>query len=1135
MIDQTLFKKHFVGRDGFQWWIGQIPPEESWRENIAGEAAESNTTAKGFGERYRVRILGYHTANADDIPDDELPWAYVMYPVTAGGGGRGSSQSANLTQGTFVFGWFMDGDDAQLPIIMGVLGHNDYAAVMKNVTPTRFLPFDGYPEQDEVFGEERSTLQVKKGSGGDVLQQENAQGQQNTNDQYTSSAQSNTSQLTASDVDPPPKDTIPKTSECEKSPLGDIQNVLQNLMNEVHKLNAMIYDAKGAITAGIKDAQRYIDNLIGKATNAIAGAMKWIFTEIEKFVLKQINGITSKTHSLVFPNLREPLRLGIAQANDIIVCIFRKLINELPSMIGGFISDMIGDLIGSIEGGIPSPTKVVNVPRCFIEGFVGTTIGNVANQITDSINQALSAVSDIAGAVGDVIGDVMGFIEDIIAFISCDDNPQCPSVNEWSIWSGPGSKGGDSNLSSLLESAKNVSSSVTQLGSKAQNSLSGLGEIDFGGVFEGAQCDLGPRPCSSPTVEYIGDGIGAQINLIISSTGEVMGGDVISSGIGYNESRSYVKVYDDCGIGHGAVIKPIFGPVDPVFDEDFDPNLPIVYPDYGTGRPGDENPSGNGSGSDSVFPGVGGGGDSVFPGVGEGNNSSIPGTPGAGPIAPNKPSKTKPKGPRGEEIEICRSVSFKIVMSAGGGPEFAPIRVRFTLIGDIPDYSGDSFFEFDVTDRDTTITQCVYPNQDYLVTASSLPSTSERIQRAADDGLYDIDDPDNISLRITRGPQSGDARYGDHKGTDREGFTSGNGLWADFKDKISDDRPLGSAGPRDLQIYPSRGQYKEIDAISDHKVIYRLKADRLPSLPDTSGEDPIGIVDLIVIHPGFDYLPAPDGSTGGDGDVWQEKDETVIIGGDDDDPPEFEVQVPNKGKNPPNHPDIWVPTPGDGGLVPDWNPEEDYVPGDVVKVPTVPGTDYYPPIPPGNTVPVPPGGIVTTPPTSEVTEGTDNEGNSVPILPGVPTPFPGGGTITTPPIGGGGGGAGDGGSLGSERFTQTRYPSTSAYPVILYLCEVIIQSAGVDYKPTDTVVIEPNMGATAVPKFDQFGRLLSVKVTAGGEGFQSMPKLYIKTETGFGAKILPKFCIDRIGIDDLERNPELQDKVISVVDCVGKI
>ena len=86
----------------------------------------------------------------------------------------------------------MDGEDAQLPVIMGVLGNNDYNAVMKNVTPTRFIPFDGYPMNDEVMGQKRSTTQVRSSGGGTVAQQTNGQGQP-TNDQYTSSRQGNTS------------------------------------------------------------------------------------------------------------------------------------------------------------------------------------------------------------------------------------------------------------------------------------------------------------------------------------------------------------------------------------------------------------------------------------------------------------------------------------------------------------------------------------------------------------------------------------------------------------------------------------------------------------------------------------------------------------------------------------------------------------------------------------------------------------------------------------------------------------------------------------------------------------------------------------------------------------------------------
>ena len=109
----NLVKSHFVGRDGFVWWIGQIPNEDVWKENKAGYPQPNNSDSPGFAERYKVRIMGYHTGAMEDLKDDELPWATVMYPTTAGGGGRGSYQSANLTQGCFVFGFFLDGDQCR--------------------------------------------------------------------------------------------------------------------------------------------------------------------------------------------------------------------------------------------------------------------------------------------------------------------------------------------------------------------------------------------------------------------------------------------------------------------------------------------------------------------------------------------------------------------------------------------------------------------------------------------------------------------------------------------------------------------------------------------------------------------------------------------------------------------------------------------------------------------------------------------------------------------------------------------------------------------------------------------------------------------------------------------------------------
>ena len=83
------------------------------------------------------------------------------------------------------------------------------------------------------------------------------------------------------------------------------------------------------------------------------------------------------------------------------------------------------------------------------------------------------------------------------------------------------------------------------------------------------------------------------------------------------------------------------------------------------------------------------------------------------------------------------------------------------------------------------------------------------------------------------------------------------------------------------------------------------------------------------------------------------------------------------------------------------------------------------------------------------------------------------------------------------------------------------------------VVIEPNNGAVVEPIFDGQGRVTSVKVIDGGEGFTEFPNIFIQSETGFNAILRPKLSIDRVGVNQF-RDPNLNSKVIKVIDCVGK-
>ena len=128
----SLFNYGFLGA-GFNWWVGQIADDSTWRDNILPGKFESANQITGWGRRYKVRIIGLHDQGETEIASDQLPWAQVMYPVTAGGGQTSARQTSNLRQGMMVFGFFLDGQEQQVPVIMGVLGNNAQTALATKI------------------------------------------------------------------------------------------------------------------------------------------------------------------------------------------------------------------------------------------------------------------------------------------------------------------------------------------------------------------------------------------------------------------------------------------------------------------------------------------------------------------------------------------------------------------------------------------------------------------------------------------------------------------------------------------------------------------------------------------------------------------------------------------------------------------------------------------------------------------------------------------------------------------------------------------------------------------------------------------------------------------------------------------
>lgn len=92
----------FLGREGIYWWIGVV--EDNDDPFLTG--------------RVKVRIFGYHSSFAESakgIPTADLPWATILVAPNAPG------LYGKIGLGEWVLGFFLDGPDAQEPIVMGLI------------------------------------------------------------------------------------------------------------------------------------------------------------------------------------------------------------------------------------------------------------------------------------------------------------------------------------------------------------------------------------------------------------------------------------------------------------------------------------------------------------------------------------------------------------------------------------------------------------------------------------------------------------------------------------------------------------------------------------------------------------------------------------------------------------------------------------------------------------------------------------------------------------------------------------------------------------------------------------------------------------------------------------------------------
>ena len=73
---------NFIGREGFNWWIGQVENDGAkfWNAELEDGNGDFDYGDWDWTNKVKVRIIGYHNPNRKELPTRDLPWAQVLMP-----------------------------------------------------------------------------------------------------------------------------------------------------------------------------------------------------------------------------------------------------------------------------------------------------------------------------------------------------------------------------------------------------------------------------------------------------------------------------------------------------------------------------------------------------------------------------------------------------------------------------------------------------------------------------------------------------------------------------------------------------------------------------------------------------------------------------------------------------------------------------------------------------------------------------------------------------------------------------------------------------------------------------------------------------------------------------------------------
>lgn len=551
MLDSGLLSKNFIGRDGFIWWIGQVPDAKFWKGNIPTLPQNKPSDLPGFKYRVKVRVLGYHTSDLTKLPDEDLPWALVMLPTTAGAGSGGNAVTPRFSGGEFVFGFFLDGDNGQQPVIIGMLGNSTQTLLSKSLPSVGFKPYSGYSSTGKKVASHsllpakeiakastpNTNASVPSGSKGGAPQVSQSGTTPSANTSASQESSTSTGDLKTQHRDAQQKDNkeYPLGNACkkDKKKKSKIKSAIKNLIKAIKGLQknydkyvAPTVNEISSITTEIRECAGLIN---GYLQGQINNFRTWLFGELNRR-LKKLLGRTTTKKQVAAGEIQQ-------KTIDTLGCVFDRIMDALFDLIVSFLTKMLD--------------RILTAAQCIIDNMIGALMNAIIGPLESAISAALGPLNAFLSGASGGFDQALNFAGAIERFLSCEKEDPCPEVEIWSWLDGPKPANEDNYANELRNSRTSASRG---LGGFLGNPSS---VAPTGGSTE--ECLTGFAVCGPPNIQIFGGGgTGATANAIIGPSGEILAASLLTAGTDYY-SNPFIYFDDFCGNGSGAKAEAIVG------------------------------------------------------------------------------------------------------------------------------------------------------------------------------------------------------------------------------------------------------------------------------------------------------------------------------------------------------------------------------------------------------------------------------------------------------------------------------------------------------------------------------------------------------------------------------------------------